>query len=978
MCGKPKTYCGGLIPVLSRVEGYLIPFVLVLSLAVPVSADELLASYEPSEMTDLSFRTDPSKDPTLTITRVLGGVSGAPSATDGDYILKWVWTDESGGSMPFKIEIWHEWETRRLDLAPYNLITADVWFAEPGAQPATIGIWSNEPAAWWAPALSVPIGIGRWHTIEMDISGIDYNNISYLLAFLFEGLADKAGVLYTDNMWLRFREQVQALSPIPINKAVSMDPNVELSWTAGIYATSHDVYFGTDFNDVNDATSSSAEFKVNKSLEDTIYDPGTLEHGKTYYWRIDEIDEAGSNIWKGNIWSFKTAPREYVEVPLVSYEDSENHYQLYTGIVITGDGDSSLALEDKLVGGSTWEDVVVPEATDGSNVLGLKWTNEQDLEVEHGCTFENSSPPFRYDLYGFDEMVFDIYYAPGSPLPHSLGIFDWNFKPAHSDSSNLPTTTGQWYTIVIDVSHLNNRRVDTIYDIVFSIHGEDFNPDPDNPDNWAAVAFMDNVRLRYAASRYATHLSPTNGATDVYRNADMSWRAGNHAASHDVYFGTDYDDVNDAGTSDPEFKGNQPLDANSYDPPGVLELNTTYYWRVDEVNNAHPDKLWQGSAQSFTTGNFLVVDDFEDYNDVGNRIYDTWVDYYVNNTGMTVGHFDPPFTERGIVHTGYQSMYMRYDNDGTVNEDTSLEKTGTLFYSEAQRSWQAPQDWTREGVNSLTLWLRGLPVSVGSFTAGPPITMTAAGADIWDTADQFHFAYKRLSGVGSITAQVVSIDNTNTWAKAGVMIRQTLEPGSTHATMVVTPESGVSYQRRPLVNANSEDTTEAGITAPQWVRLIRAGNSFIGQYSANGATWTTLETVNMPMLMDVYVGLCLTGHNVDATCTAEFSNVTISGTVTGDWLSQDIGIESNIAEPMYVVLADSAGNSAEIKHPDPAISATRSWTEWNIPLADFTGVNMQAIDKITIGVGDRDNPQSGGPGDLYIDDIRLHLPPPAE
>jgi hypothetical protein len=139
MCGKSKTYCGGLI--------YLIPFVLVLSLAAPVSADELLASYEPSEMTDLSFRTDPSKDPTLTITRVLGGVGGAPSATDGDYILKWVWNDESGGSMPFKIEIWHEWETRRLDLAPYNLITADVWFAEPGAQPATIGIWSNEPEA---------------------------------------------------------------------------------------------------------------------------------------------------------------------------------------------------------------------------------------------------------------------------------------------------------------------------------------------------------------------------------------------------------------------------------------------------------------------------------------------------------------------------------------------------------------------------------------------------------------------------------------------------------------------------------------------------------------------------------------------------------------------------------------------------------------------------------------------------------------
>jgi hypothetical protein len=132
--------------------------------------------------------------------------------------------------------------------------------------------------------------------------------------------------------------------------------------------------------------------------------------------------------------------------------------------------------------------------------------------------------------------------------------------------------------------------------------------------------------------------------------------------------------------------------------------------------------------------------------------------------------------------------------------------------------------------------------------------------------------------------------------------------------------------------------------------------------------------VNMPILLDVYVGLCLTSHNVDETCTAEFSDVTISGTVTGDWLSQDIGIKSNIAEPMYVVLADSASNSIVVNHPDPAASIIGIWTQWNIPFADFTGVNMQAITKMSIGVGDRASTQPGTAGDLYIDDIGLMLP----
>jgi regulation of enolase protein 1 (concanavalin A-like superfamily) len=447
----------------------------------------------------------------------------------------------------------------------------------------------------------------------------------------------------------------------------------------------------------------------------------------------------------------------------------------------------------------------------------------------------------------------------------------------------------------------------------------------------------------------------------------LKWRPGTYAASHNIYLGTDPNALSQIAT--------QPIGQESFGPLAPpLDVNQTYYWRIDEVNDLRAGSPWAGKVWSFTTAPYLVVDDFEYYDDVNNQIYLTWGDYYVNNTGMTVGYFDPPYAERSIVHFGPQAMYMRYDNDGTVNEGTDYEQSGTLLYSEAERQWADAQDWTAKGVTSLLLWFRGIPATYGSFTAGPPITMTARGADIWNEADEFHFAYKRLSGAGSITARVVSITDSDPWAKAGVMIRESLEPGSVNVSMVVTPGSGVSFQNRSSIGAASVSTVQAGITAPQWVRLTRSGNTFTGEYSANGNAWTALGSIDIAMLSDIYIGLCLTSHDVGETCTAEFSNVSTSTSVTGNWQSQDIGIESNIAEQLYVALQDTAGNSAVVNHPDPAATTIDVYTQWTIPLTDFTGVNLKAIKKMSIGVGSRGSVQPGSAGDLYIDDIGLKLP----
>src|SRR4030042_3883852 len=116
-----------------------------------------------------------------------------------------------------------------------------------------------------------------------------------------------------------------------------------------------------------------------------------------------------------------------------------------------------------------------------------------------------------------------------------------------------------------------------------------------------------------------------------------------------------------------------------------------------------------------------------------------------------------------------------------------------------------------------------------------------------------------LTGAGSIIAKVNSVQNTNTWAKAGVMIRETLNPDSAHAMMVVTPGSGSSFQRRPGTAQTSLDTTTAGITAPYWVKLERSiSGTFTASRSANGTTWTLQGTETVQMGSNVHIGLAVT------------------------------------------------------------------------------------------------------------------------
>jgi glucuronoarabinoxylan endo-1,4-beta-xylanase len=168
-------------------------------------------------------------------------------------------------------------------------------------------------------------------------------------------------------------------------------------------------------------------------------------------------------------------------------------------------------------------------------------------------------------------------------------------------------------------------------------------------------------------------------------------------------------------------------------------------------------------------------------------------------------------------------------------------------------------------------------------------TVTGSGADIWGNADAFHYAHFMATNDCTIIARVTSVENTDAWAKAGVMIRATLAAGSPHAMMVVTPGNGASFQWRSTTGGTMSQSQSGGVSAPYWVKLVRSGNTFRGYASPDGGAWTQVgsaQTISMAGV--VYVGLPVTAHDNADLCTATFDNIWSTSPV-GPWQQQDIG-----------------------------------------------------------------------------------------
>jgi len=263
----------------------------------------------------------------------------------------------------------------------------------------------------------------------------------------------------------------------------------------------------------------------------------------------------------------------------------------------------------------------------------------------------------------------------GSKL-HTVYFGD-NFDDVNNAAGGLPQGTATYTPGPLELAKTYYWRVDE-FDVIETHKG----------DVWS-----------FTTQGAVGNPNPSNGAVDVKQTQIITFSPSVFAASHQIYFGTDKDAVKNADTGSPEYKGTRDLGAESYDP-GMLEWDTTYYWRIDEVNNTNTDSPWTGILWSFTTANFLIVDDFESYNDIdppdpeSKRIFEAWPDGYdIPTNGALVGNDLPPYAEQSIVHSGIQSMPLYYDN--------------SVGYSEATHTLTYPRDWTENGVSTLSIWFRG-------------------------------------------------------------------------------------------------------------------------------------------------------------------------------------------------------------------------------------------------------------------------------
>ena len=426
--------------------------------------------------------------------------------------------------------------------------------------------------------------------------------------------------------------------PDPPDGALHPDTWVNLSWSPGDFAVSHDVYLGDNSDEVENATRDSDVYRGNQTAKFYVAGfpgfafPEGLVPGTTYYWRIDEVNDADPNSpWKGPVWSFSIPPK-------TAYH---------------------------------------PDPADGAEFVGpddvtLSWTP------------------------GFGAKMHTVY----------LGDDEEEISNA---TAGVPVGTVTYNPGPLERENIYYWRVDE-FDGIATYQG----------DVWG-----------FTTPGTAGTPQPENGAVDVEHASLLTWTPAENANSHEVYFGTDKEAVKNATTASPEYKGNKALGSESYDP-GKLAWHTSYYWRVDAVYNTNTIK---GLVWSFTTADFLLVDDFESYTDddtAGEAIWQHWIDGFgVADNGAQVGYLMPPYAEQTIVHGGVQSMPLLFTNEAGVTN------------SEASMTLTAPRDWTIENIGALSLWFRGdygnpvepLYVAVANNTGAPAVVAhsdaDAAKAHTW-------------------------------------------------------------------------------------------------------------------------------------------------------------------------------------------------------------------------------------------------------
>jgi len=507
-----------------------------------------------------------------------------------------------------------------------------------------------------------------------------------------------------------------AIDPSPAEGAEEILRDVVLAWAPNASATRHNVYFGTDWDAVNNASTTNAgNVLVSQGQAGATFDPeGLLDYSETYYWRVDGVG-AGNTIFKGRVWRFSAEsfahPIEAITATSnATSSAAEGPVNMVNGSGLNADDQHSMETFDMWLGLSNGDEPVwIMYAFDRVYKLHemLVWNYNEQFEPLLGIGLKNVT------------------------VEYSVDGLDWTTL---GDAELAQATVSEDYTCnsTVEFGGAAARYVRLTVNSCFGTTGQ---------------CGLSEVRFLYIPA-HALDPQPADGAVEVEFNTALSWRAGREAASHEVYFDSDEEAVA-SGEALVDTVGESSCSL------GDLEFGSVYYWKVDEVNEAAEVGVWEGSLWSFTIQEYATIDDFESYTDEeGCCIYETWIDGWTNDTGSLVGYMEAPFAERTIVNSGRQSMPLTYDN------------TGSASISETSRILSPARNLTVGGANSLRLYFHGdaantaaplyltLEDSAGGIAAVTHSDAEAALATSWQV---WTIPYSDLAGVDLASVKTVSL-----------------------------------------------------------------------------------------------------------------------------------------------------------------------------------------------------------------------------
>ncbi|MEN6428022.1 MAG: sugar-binding protein [Phycisphaerales bacterium] len=733
--------------------------------------------------------------------------------------------------------------------------------------------------------------------------------------------------------------------PLPEDGAVDVPRDAVMSWKPGENAVTHDVYFGTAFEAVQEAGAADPRgVLVSQGQTDTLYDPdGLFEYGRTYYWRVDESNDVpGSTVFKGDVWSFTAETYAY---PITGLTATVSAEQPASPAIRTIDGSGLDALDQHGV------DLKQMWATPGGLPAWIQYTFDREYRVHELWVWNSNSELELFMGFGAKDVTIE-YSSDGETWTALENV------PEFAQATALPTYTAN---TIVDFGEVLAKYVRLTVNAAWGATG---------------ITGLSEVRFFYTPVQ-AFEPDPADGATGVAIDATLNWRPGRETTSHQVFFGTDGNAVAEGAVSA------ETVTDHRY-APAAMEFGTTYYWKVNEIGDAG---TFQGDLWSITTEEYAVIDDFESYNDnidAETTIWHAWVDGVTTKaSGSQVGYTDAPFAEQTVVHGGKQSMPLQYDN------------TISPYFSEAYREFSPARDWTVGAADTLVLYFQttGPDFSVPNAATPPvmdgtidamwanapmlPVSTTIDGAAVTDPADascQCRVLYDsaNLYVLVEVNDDQLHNDSAATYLDDSVEIY--IDGDNTKGQ---SPLAGLARQ----YTFGWSDTVIAGTNTDTTGVQIAQTNTPTGWCIEIKLPWQALIGAGAPV--GNLIGIdCFYNDDDDGGDTRE-SQIAWHSQVGNDWQTPASWGTAMIAAPgagdsadqFSVAVQDSSNHSVTVTYPSSEIMSA-GWTEWRIPLSQFStaGVRLNAVKRLTIGVGDKTAPKAGGAGIVFVDDIGFGHP----